>query len=901
MPVDQPSTADHPVSGEPIRLHELEDLVERAPVPIHWVALDGTILRANQAALDLLGYARDQYVGHHISDFQVEGDLPGDLLDRLAAGEALRDVPIRLRGRDGSFTDLRLDASPYRAAGCVRYTRWFTRDVTAQRLAEEAARWTQERFELASRATQDLMWDWDFAGGEVDWAGATAAFFDGEWGQPSPQSQSDYDHWAERVHPDDLPTTEAAARAALAGGARSWEHEYRFRRTDGSWAHMLERAFIVRDPAGRPVRVVGAMQDISARRRNQEVANRLAAIVTSSADAIVGKTLEGIVTSWNEAAERMFGYTQAEMLGRSIFTLVPEPLQDAERELLQRIRQGERVIVADAERIRKDGSRIHIALSVSPIKDATGVVVGASSIKQEITEKKRAQEELARREERYRALVTATTSVVWTTDPAGRFLEPQPSWQEFTGQTWEQHQGLGWIDALHPDDRRSVQVTWARARDSGSFYETEGRVWCAATGSYRRVIARCAPVPGIDGSIREWIGTLNDVEDRRQVAERLRHVEKLESVGRLAGGIAHEANNQMTVVLGTVAFLLRGAPSGEVRDDLEQIRRAAENTAAITRQLLAFSRRQVLKPQVVDLNAAVTALLPILRRALGETSRLALRLSPNVGPVTADPGQLDQVLLNLTLNARDAMPAGGVLAIETAEVVVQETHSATPTGEAVAPGAYAKLLVSDTGEGMDRETLGHVFEPFFTTKGVGQGTGLGLSTVYGIVKQSGGFVSVSSRPGQGTTFEIYLPQTVAVVAVAEAQTKFGAGSSELVLIVEDDLAVRDVMARTLREYGYTVQGAASGSDALALAEQLEDPPRLVIVDMVMPGMSGSQVAARLTERWPGLPVLFTSGYTAVDPAGRGLLDPERNFIQKPLDPDLLARKVREIIDTARHG
>lgn len=903
MPLDQPRAADVQGPGDQGRLHELEDLLfEQVPLPMHWLSLDGTILRANQAALDLLGYTRDEYVGHQLSEFQADDTVPGDLLHRLAAGESMRDVPIRLTAKDGSLRDLRLDASPYLAGGCVRYTRWFTRDVTAQRLAEEAARWTQERFQLAARATQDLMWDWDLAAGEVDWAGATSVFFSGAGGNPGARLRSDYGQWAVRVHPDDLAMTEATARVALASGARSWEHEYRFRRADGSWAQMLDRAFIVRGTDGRPVRVVGALRDISTSRGIQEAATRLAAIVTSSGDAIVGKTLDGIVTSWNPAAERMFGYTEAEMVGRSIYTLVPESLHDMEREILQRIRRGERVVVAEAERIRKDGGRIYIALSVSPIKDATGAVRGASSIKQEITERKRAREELARREERYRALVTATTSVVWTTDMEGRFVEPQPSWQEYTGQAWEEHRGRGWIDALHPDDRPSVTATWAQARETGSFYETEGRVWCAARRSYRHFVARGAPVPGIDGTVREWIGTLYDVEDRWLVEERLRHVEKMESVGRLAGGIAHETNNQMTVVLGTVAFLLRGAQSGEVREDLEQIRRAAENTAAITRQLLAFSRRQVLKPQIVDLNAAVTVLLPILRRTLGETSRLTLRLSPDVGPVTADPGQLDQVLLNLVLNARDAMPGGGVLAIETAEVVVHETHSATPPDEAVAPGRYAKLLVSDTGEGMDRETLNHVFEPFFTTKGVGQGTGLGLSTVYGIVKQSGGFVSVGSRPGHGTTFEIYLPRALAGMDAPDAPPASPGGSSELVLVVEDDSAVRGVIARTLRDYGYRVQVAASGPDALALAEALQDDaPRLVIADVVMPGMSGGELAASLAERWPAVPVLFTSGYTAVDAVGPGLAEAERKFIQKPLDPDVLARKVRELIDGARKG
>jgi PAS domain S-box-containing protein len=899
MPLEEPRLADAPVPGEQDRLRELEDLFEQAPIPIHWLALDGTILRANQAALNLLGYTPDEYVGHHFWEFQADPAVPADLLTRLAAGESVRDLPMRLRGKDGWTRDLCLDASPCLSEGRVQYTRWFMRDVSGQRFAEEAARWSEQRFRLAAQATQDIIWDWDLLSGDVEWAGATSLFFGRAHRHLDAESQSDHARWAERVHPDDLATAEAAARSALSSGARSWEHEYRFRRGDGSWAQMLERAFIVRDAGGRPVRAVGAMQDISTRRETQAAATRLAAIVSSSTDAIVGKTLDGIVTSWNAAAERMFGYSEAEMVGQSILKLIPESLHALERDVLARIRVGQPVELAEAERIRKDGARIYIALTVSPIKDATGVVVGASSIKREITERKRAQEELARREERYRALVTATTSVVWTTDEQGRFVEPQLSWGEYTGQSWEQQRGFGWLEALHPDDRAVVQATWTRASESRSFYETEGRIWCAATRDYRHFVARGAPVVGIDGAVREWILTLNDVEDRWLVEERLRHVERMESVGRLAGGIAHETNNQMTVVLGTVAFLLRGATSGEVREDLEQIRRAAENTAAITRQLLAFSRRQVLKPQVVDLNAAVSAVAPILRRALGESSRLALRLSPEVGPVTADPGQLDQVLLNLALNARDAMPDGGVLVIETSEVVVEESYTSSPPAEAVAPGPYARLVVSDTGEGMDRETLSHVFEPFFTTKGVGQGTGLGLSTVYGIVKQSGGFVSVSSRPGHGTTFEIYLPRAVAEAGVAEAPADPAAGSKELVLVVEDDAAVRGVLVRTLREYGYTVQAAASGPDALTLAQRLQSAPQLAIVDVVMPGMSGGELAARLAERWPAVPMLFTSGYTAMDAISRGLVEAGRDFIQKPLDPDVLARKVREIIDAGR--
>jgi signal transduction histidine kinase/ActR/RegA family two-component response regulator len=444
-----------------------------------------------------------------------------------------------------------------------------------------------------------------------------------------------------------------------------------------------------------------------------------------------------------------------------------------------------------------------------------------------------------------------------------------------------------------------VQSAWFRARDSRTLYEAHGRVWCVATRSYRHFTARGAPVFGTDGSVREWIGTVTDVEDRWLVEERLRHVEKMESVGRLAGGIAHETNNQMTVVLGTTAFLLRRAEAPEVREDLEHIRRAAESTAAITRQLLAFSRRQLLQPQVVDLNLAVKDLEPILRRALGETSRLVLRLAPQLDRVTADPGQLDQVLINLALNARDAMPGSGMLTIETANVVVDEAFAAARPTEAIVPGQYARLTVTDTGEGMSQETLDHLFEPFFTTKTVGKGTGLGLSTVYGIVKQSGGFVTVSSRPDAGSAFEVYLPLNRSTrVAGAAPLQPLPRGGREPILVVEDEPAVRDTIARSLRAYGYPVAEAASGQEALELVSQPPAPPALVIADVVMPGMSGGELAAQLQERWPGLPVLFTSGYSGLDAVSRGQLEGGREFIQKPMDPDDLARKVRAILDAA---
>jgi CheY-like chemotaxis protein len=372
----------------------------------------------------------------------------------------------------------------------------------------------------------------------------------------------------------------------------------------------------------------------------------------------------------------------------------------------------------------------------------------------------------------------------------------------------------------------------------------------------------------------------------------------MDSVGQLAGGIAHEANNMMSVVLGCADYVLQRTDLPDiVRQDVDQIWRAAKRTAGITQQLLAFSRRQVLQPQLLDLNATVRELEPILARALGESKGLRMHLAPQLGQVRADPGQLEQVLINLTLNACDAMQDGGRLTIETMNVVLDPAYVAAKPVETLEPGNYAALVVTDTGHGMDRATLARVFEPFFTTKGVGQGTGLGLSTVYGIVKQSGGFIWVYSEPGLGTTFKVYFPlvRHLSESHVAEMPAP-GGQSDEIVVVAEDEPMVRSIMARTLRDCGYSVLEAGNGREALDIVEAQKGQVSLIVADVVMPDMGGRVMATQLARRWPEVPVLFTSGYTGMEVIHRGLLEEGREFIQKPLAPEALARKVREMVD-----
>ncbi|HEX3236203.1 MAG TPA: response regulator [Gemmatimonadales bacterium] len=398
--------------------------------------------------------------------------------------------------------------------------------------------------------------------------------------------------------------------------------------------------------------------------------------------------------------------------------------------------------------------------------------------------------------------------------------------------------------------------------------------------------------------VRAW-GTQRDVTDRKVAEERLLQAQRMEAVGRLAGGVAHEANNQMSVILGSVAFLLgRGDLPDEVREDVEQIQRAAERTASVTTQLLAFSRRQVLQIQWLDLNTTVAGMESTLRRTMGEEVTVVLRIQDVSGSIVADPGQLERALLNLALNARDAMPGGGRLTIETGTIVLTEAYARLKPGVAIQPGAYAVLAVSDTGHGMDRETLAQAFEPFFTTKGLGKGTGLGLSTVYGFVKQSDGYVWAYSEPGQGTVVKVYLP-------LVDLPTEAGAPARSIappavigrtVLVVEDEPQVRRMAARALAQAGHRVLEAADGRDAISLLARAGQGIDLVLTDVAMPGMSGRELAERLREARPDVRVIFMSGYADDEIVRRGLLDPEQPFIQKPFTPAVLVQRVAELTE-----
>ncbi len=400
-----------------------------------------------------------------------------------------------------------------------------------------------------------------------------------------------------------------------------------------------------------------------------------------------------------------------------------------------------------------------------------------------------------------------------------------------------------------------------------------------------------------DPFVRAVVVTARDITDRRRLEEQLRVSQKMDAIGQLAGGVAHDFNNLLTAILGYCNLLLEETPLGSPqRPDLEEIRSAGERAAALTRQLLAFSRRQMLQPRIVDVNELIGQLEKLLRRLISEDVELVTRLADDLRPVKVDPASFEQILINLVVNARDAMPGGGRLTIETANVELG--RSAGGAEVAVTPGPYVSITLIDTGRGMDAATRARVFEPFFTTKEQGRGTGLGLATVYGLVKQSGGYIFVESEPSQGTVFRVYLPPAEASASTAVEEDRLTVQQNrgtETVLLVEDEDAVRALAREVLRRHGYAVLEARHGVDALTVVEAHADTIDLMVTDVVMPHMSGRDLAERLGAVRPAMKVLFMSGYTDHAAVHRDLT-PGTAFLQKPFTPDLLARTVRQVLD-----
>jgi two-component system cell cycle sensor histidine kinase/response regulator CckA len=599
----------------------------------------------------------------------------------------------------------------------------------------------------------------------------------------------------------------------------------------------------------------------------------------------------------NPAVERLTGYSMDELEKEKFICWIHPDDRSRMLGYWDQLFQGGAYREEQYRLITKDGRMKWMAATWGPMRDETGRQIGVQGIERDVTERKLADEALRESERRFRGLLEHVQLAAALLDINGNYVFVNDYALAVTGWTRSELMGHHINEFMPPDRHSRIHKLLDRLARTG-----EPEHWFAEipllTKDGKR---RCLQVNNValhdsNGKVVAIASLGADVTDHRALQERYLQSQKLESLGTLAGGVAHDFNNLLTVINGYSDMVFRSLREGDpVRPKIDEIRKAGERAAELTQQLLAFSRRQIAQPRPVDLNRMVEESGAMFRSLLGEDIELAMRLGRPLGQVMADPGQMHQVLMNLLANARDAMPDGGRVTIETRNVAVA-SGDLTEHSEAT-PGSCVLLLVSDTGVGIDEEVRVHLFEPFFTTKGLGKGTGLGLSTVYGIVKQSRGWISVCSDVGKGATFKIYLPRIDREHAAAEEQPQAvtARGNHETVLVVEDQKDVRGLAMAILESLGYRALSAADGPAALALAAVHEGPIDLLLTDVVLPGMNGQQVAERLKLLRPGIAVLFTSGYSQDVIAHRGVLDREVAYIPKPYSPRDLATKVREVL------
>jgi PAS domain S-box-containing protein len=727
--------------------------------------------------------------------------------------------------------------------------------------------------------------------------------------------------WSRAIHPDDRERVFKDWYGAAAGRI-PFRSEHRFAHDKGTVVWTRVNAAEITD-GERLVGYVGLVEDITgyaaAQAAVRESQERYRASIEQTAEGVWRFELEEPVSitlsaddqierfyahaylaECNDAVANMYGFSKAaELIGARLADMLPRSDPQNLEYLRAFVESGYRLTDAESHEVDRDGRPRYFLNNLIGIV-ANGHLIRAWGSQRDITVIREAESSLQKSEARFRSVFESGMIGIafWDSE---RITAANDALLQMLGYTRDdleagmlRHGRLtpaGFEDA----DRQATEET--RVKGSCTPYE---KVFLRKDGSQLPVLvggARLGPEMG------DAVFFVLDISARRRAEERARQAERIEVVGQLAGGMAHEANNQMSVVLGAASFILgRSDISDTVRQDVEFIRQAAERTASITRGLLAFSRRQILQPKVLNLSTIVQKLEPLLRRTLTEQQSLELQLSPNVASIQADPVQLDQVLLNLTINARDAMPRGGKLIIETKDVMLTDEYVAMRPGVAIQPGSYAALVVSDTGEGMDKETMQHLFEPFFTTKEIGQGTGLGLAMVYGIVKQSGGYIWAYSERGIGTTLKIYFPAASGGMgkpdlSPAPEQSAAGEGT---ILLVEDDPLVLTIAKRALVDAGFEVLEASNGRKAIELVES-EARIDAVLTDLAMPEIGGRDLARRLRTQRPTLPVVFMTGYTDDVVTSRGLLDSGVPFLEKPLSPDTIVRTMREVVAASREG
>ncbi|MBL6082334.1 PAS domain-containing protein [Belnapia sp. T18] len=927
---DWAATSLGPVEGWSDRLKVMVEIVLASPDVSCLVCGSDRILIYNDAAARLYGGRHPAALGRPLPETFPEGwATVAPLYARAFAGEAVQVAAQPLDTRSvGEATDT-FDATllpVHDDAGAVIAVHMTGREVGARTRAETALRESEERLRALVTATSYAIYSMS-----PDWTEMRRLEWHGFLADTPVPSKS----WlGEYIHLDDQPAVREEIERAIRTKS-VFDLEHRVRRTDGTLGWTRSRAVPLLDTAGGVREWFGAASDITVRKQAEAVVResegRLRGFGDASSDVLWIRDVDSLQWEYlTPAFEAIYGLSREEALrGNNLngwaALILPEDREHA-LACIRQVGRGHRTTFEYRIRRPTDGQVRWLRDTDFPMHDATGQVRWIGGVGHDVTALKEIEAALAKSEGRLRALVEGMPQLVWRSAARGEWTWASPQWIAFTGLSDEASRGRGWLRALHPDDRADAMAAWDRAGEGGAF-EADFRLRHAADGTWRWFHTRGSPVlRAPDGThVWEWLGTSTDVDDQvrardaleraaevleARVAERtaelraaeasLHQAQKMEAVGQLTGGIAHDFNNMLQGVTSSVDMARRRVDAGytsEAGRYLEAAHAAVDRAAGLTRRLLAFARRQNLEPKPLDADALVADMADLIRRSIGPGITLDLQLRNGGGSVLCDPNELENVLLNLCINSRDAMPSGGRLVINTEDV---ELSAADVVGQGGAvPGGYVAMCVSDTGSGMPPDVLEHVFEPFFTTKPVGQGTGLGLSQVWGFVRQLAGFLQIESTLGQGTTVRLFLPRsdwaaTTEKLAPTPMPEQVGPGDAT-VLLVDDEAGVRSSAAERLQELGFRVLEAADGMEALLLLAKGARPD-LLITDVGLPsGMNGRQLAEAMQGQIPGLPVLFITGYAAAD------LPPEIEVIHKPFTLNELAQRVQVLLTAGRQG
>jgi PAS domain S-box-containing protein len=886
---------------------EASALVNALPDAIIAVNQEGIVLQVNSLTETMFGAKRDELVGQRMETLLAElcRDQFLHHLSKLKQqpNECRAELGLELQGRhrDGYEFPIEIRLSTLTTGdGIVLLS--VIRDVSARKPIEEELR--NVNGELARKAAQALRHSEQryrlLLENLLDGYAHCRMLFDDE-GKAEDFVYIEVNRNFERItglenvagktavvlipgfkesHPE---VFELYGRVALSGKPERFEIDFKpFGKTLSISVYSPEREHFI-----------AVFEDISDRHQREYASRELAAIVESAEEAIIGTTLDSTITSWNAAAERLYLYSPKEIIGRPITLLAPQGREGEVQEVIARASRGEATHQRETQRRRKDGIIVDVSVSSTPILNSTGKVVGVAAVAHDITDRKRSESRLHLQAS---ALDAAANSIV-ITDREGQILWVNPAFTKLTG--YETGEAIG----------RTLRLLKSGKHDA-DFYEDMwktvlgGEVWQGEVIN-RRKDGSCyteemtiTPVFSTMQEIENFVAIKQDVTERKSLEVQLQQSQKMEAVGRLAGGVAHDFNNMLMVIRGYADLLDENIKGDkQLSHMIDEILKAADRAASLTNHLLAFSRKQTLIPKVVDLNNEIAEMGKMLPRLIGEDIELTVIPGIGLGLVRADPSQVQQIMMNLVVNARDAMPDGGRLTIATANAEWDENYAETHDSEA-RPGSYVMLAVTDSGVGMDRDTQEHIFEPFFTTKDLGKGTGLGLSIVYGAVKQSGGFIWVYSEPGLGTTFKIYLPRVTEPAndpLVTNAEKKVYLGR-ETILLAEDEQGVREAVRDYLRAQGYVVLEASHPKAAIQVADDYYGPIHLLITDMIMPEMNGMELSKQLKATRPEMSVLYISGYTDRGMEDAAVAEAEVHFLQKPFAFNSLGAMVRKIVE-----